>query len=152
MTKTILIAAAAAVALAGCESMYPRTGGGTPPPDSKNPRVWVVTKTACENPRIVVSPEPIYVYRGNGPVTITWHLQTPGYSFATQAQNPPPAAVDPGRPDEISCPNASGNNMVCIDKAENSGSWKYKIQITADSKGPCAGMNPPILDPNISND
>ena len=86
------------------------------------------------------------------PVTITWHLQTPRYSFATQAQNPPPAAVDPGRPDEISCPNASGNNMVCIDKAENSGSWKYKIQITADSKGPCAGMNPPILDPNISND
>src|SRR5438045_3690089 len=152
MTKTTFIMAAA-VALAGCESMYvEEKSGGTPPPNTKNPSVWVVTKAGCEKPYIIVSPEPLHIYRGSGAATITWHLQTTGYSFVTPAQNPTPVPGSPGPQNEISCPSASGKNMVCIDKAQNPGSWKYTIQIAADSGGACAGINPPVLDPTISND
>jgi hypothetical protein len=151
MKRTFLLATTL-VALAGCQSVYRTAGLSTPPPDPKNPKVWVMTKTGCEKPYIVVSPEPIYIYKpGNGQtVTIIWHLQTSGYSFAGPAQNPAAAPGSP--PNEVSCPSASGNNMVCIDKAQNSGSWKYTLKITADASGPCPGSNPPDLDPQISND
>jgi len=152
MIKNIVFAAAITVALAGCESLYRAAGMSTPPPDPKNPKVWVMTKQGCEAPYILVAPEPLYIYKpGNGQtVTIIWHLQTPGYSFATPAQTPTPLAGS--SQNEISCPSASGNNMTCIDKVANPGSWKYKIAITADSSGPCPGMSPPVLDPTISND
>jgi hypothetical protein len=152
MTKTILLATTVVVALAGCESIYRITGMSSPPPDPKNPQVWVMTKTGCEKPYIVVSPEPIYIYRGNGAATITWHLQTTGYSFATPAQTPQPVPGSGSPLNEITCPSASGNNMVCINKAQNSGAWKYAVRITADPTGHCNGSNPPDLDPIISND
>ena len=151
MIKHILIATAA-VALGGCESMYRMMGVGSPPPDPKNPRVWVITKANCQSPYILVSPEPVYIYRpGNAQtVPINWHLETDGYSFDQKTKIDNPTPVGNSMKDEIyDCATGGAKNMHCTDKAQNSGSWKYTLRVVSDdSKCP----SPPPLDPQVSND
>src|SRR4051794_11942961 len=121
MTRTILVAAA--VALAGCASMHDhkRAGGGAF--DPRNPKVFVVTNgaTACADKRshIVVDQEPIYFFRpGNAQAfPITWHLQTRGYSFVQQHNIADPTPYE-GKyaPGEISGCRAGGQTMTCTNR------------------------------------
>lgn len=151
MIKYILIASAA-VALGGCESMYRMTGAGLPPPDSRNPSVWVVTKPGgCQMPYIVVDQEPIYIYRpgGGATVPIKWTLQTDGYVFVDEPNIADPTPVGNSAQGEISGCNAAQKNMHCTNRAQNSGTWKYTLNIESKTAG-CP--SPPKLDPQISND
>jgi len=159
MTKTILIAAASAVALASCVSVdEEKSGGGgygSLSFDPRNPQVVVVgngTQT-CPGKKtyIVVDQEPIYFFRpGNAQAfPIIWHLKTPGYSFVQDNNigNPTPLGNSPAG--EISGCRAGGNTMQCTNNAQRSGAWKYTLKIT-DNTTACG--SPPELDPTIGND
>lgn len=149
MTKNILLAAAVAVALTGCESLY-RSAGLSTPPDPKNPRVWVMTEEGgCAAPQIVVAPEPIYIHRpGNAQVVaINWRLETDGYHFATLGD---PAPQGNSAKDEIyGCRVDGPKNAHCNDRAQTKGSWKYTLSIASDDPKKCPSPQP--LDPIIVN-
>jgi len=160
MTRTMLVAAA--VVLAGCESMgkdKSAPGIFAPPGlDPKNPRVFVVTNgaTACadKHSAIVVDQEPLYFFRQNSgqAFPITWHLQTRGYSFVQQTSIDNPIAIDTiktrSAAGEIHSCRAGGQNMTCTNRNQNPGYWKYTLRIRADDG--CG--NPEDLDPTIAND
>jgi len=153
MEKKILVALASVIALAGCESLYRTFGAGSPPPpDARNPNVWVVTKPGtCQGPYIVVDQEPIYIYRpGNAQtVPIKWTLQTDGYLFVDEPKITDPTPIGNSAPGEIYNCHAAQKNMDCTNRAQNTGTWKYTLNVKSDKAG-CP--SPPKLDPQVSND
>jgi hypothetical protein len=152
MTKTILIAAASAVALAGCVSA--RKGGyeglGF---DPRNPQVFVVDNgiQTCPGKKtyIVVDQEPIYFFIPGGAQAfpIIWNLKTTGYSFVQDNNIADPTPLGSSPAGGISGCRAGGNTMQCTNNAQR-GAWKYTLRITADNG--CG--NPADLDPTIGND
>jgi len=158
MTKTILIAAASAVALASCVSVQEEKSGGGGYKnlsfDPKNPQVYVVDNgiSTCPGKKtyIVVDQEPIYFFRpGNAQAfPIIWNLKTSGYSFVQNNNIGDPPAVGSSPAGEINGCRAGGNTMQCTNNSQRSGTWKYTLTITADNG--CG--SPPPLDPTIGND
>ena len=148
MTKTILIATASAVALAGCASP------GMEPFDPRNPKVYVVTNgaTRCEDKRsyVVVDQEPIYFFRRGSTQAfpIVWHLQTTGYSFVPNIMIPDPAPRAGSVAGEINNCRAGTTTMQCTNNSRNRGEWKYTLSVRANDG--CG--SPPDLDPIIGND
>lgn len=151
MGKKLLVAAASVIALTGCESLF-RLSGTIPPPDARNPNVWVVTKPGgCQGPYVVVDQEPIYIYKpgGGNTVPIKWTLQTDGYLFVDEAKIDDPTPVGNKFTGEIYDCHAAQKNMHCTNKAQNRGTWKYTLNIKSVTEG-CP--SPPKLDPQISNE
>ena len=149
MTRTIFVAAA--VALAGC-AFAQDVKGQSPSFDPRNPKVYVVRQNArdCKGKNaIVVDQEPVYFFLPGKAVTITWRLQTKGYSFVPRSNIPDPTPVGKSQPGEITKCQAKDQSMTCENKRQTAGHWKYTLQIQADEKG-C--RKPDDLDPLIGND
>ena len=158
MTRTMLVAAA--VALAGCGSMDKSAPRIFAPPglDPKNPKVFVVTNGATDCAQkisaIVVDQEPLYFFRAANPgaFPITWHLVTTGYSFVDQPSIADPTAIDSmtrkSAAGEIHSCRAGGRTMTCTNKNQNRGEWKYTLKVKADVT--CGTIED--LDPTIAND
>jgi hypothetical protein len=150
MTRTIFVATA--FALGGCACFKEHISAAGPSFDPKNPKVFVVREDAkdCKGKAaIVVDQEPIYFFgRGKGAVTITWHLQTKGYSFVQEFNIQDPKPVETSALGEISNCQAKGQNMTCTNKNQNRGYWKYTLKIQPDE----GCTKPEDLDPLIGND
>lgn len=151
MKKTILLAAASAVALAGCtymEAMGERVGLTTPPDinilidgDQGGACVAGQLKMHADPDKKTFKIEEIQ----KKPFKITWKLQD-GYKFVKD-DIPTPTPIS-GPADEIyDCHTGSGT-MHCWNRGLNKGQWKYKVTYVARNDN-CPVQN---LDPQISNE
>jgi hypothetical protein len=157
MTRTILIAAASAIALAGCAT--PRGGARSysAPGPTNIDVIFNNNNPDCADRKayLVVDQEPIYYFRPSGipqQIHIIWHLRTKGYKFAKPIDNPKPHK--PGSPqDEIDQCAVTGNQvMQCRNKGSSGGTWKYTLDNIVADGADCPNVKIPDLDPTIGND
>jgi len=154
MKKTILLAAASAVALLGCASTPGPSARARPPnTDARNPEVYVFSDGTpnCADRKLMIVVEPdvlSFPNTGGQAFPIIWHMKTPGYNFAQNNNLPNPVPLKGSNPGGISGCRSGGNTMQCTNNNADKGIWKYAINgVVAND-----GCNPPDLDPIINND
>jgi len=147
MKRTTLVALVSCLLLLGCAVCPPRIPGSFQ--ERSNPKVTI------ENGLLTVRPDPLYFGPGEKG-TITWHLETPGFRFASKGieigqplVGPPQKTVtgnttrEVKRPEaqtrdvqDIRCasePTGSGVTFTCENAHTRPGVYKYTIRVTNGS-------------------
>ena len=146
MTNNLLLAAALAVAFAGCNSIQSTASAGSA---AAGPKISVDSTGVAKCPerglKMRVNPDPVHYSVPQDEFTIVWRLPN-GYKFATH-QIPDPTPIS-GPAGEIHDCHAGGPTMECKNRGQHTGQWKYVVDlVSSDDNCPV-----PDLDPIISND
>jgi len=107
----------------------------TPKPNDPDP-----IKVKIKRGLIYIDQEPTYVWEGAA--TITWKLQTPGYSFTHNS-----ISIQGNSGQVFTQASWDATTQVWNNSNPGAANFKYTISVVSDSGPP----NPPSLDPTIGN-